>query len=203
MQNNEPDWGARCSSAARYQWSSPGLLKALGILLDEKAVKLPGHAIDLGCGLGRDTRKLLADGFSVLAVDSNAYVIEKLEASTDSKLLHTQLAYFENVVWSPATLINAALALPYCPREQFGFVWSQILASLIKQGIVVADFFLLLPDQPRDEPQVASYSKEELLRFLSPLDIRFFQEWQGDFVNANNEIVKRLACTVIAQRKRY
>lgn len=203
MQNNEPDWGERCSAAATYQWPSPGLYKALQILHDEKALALPGHAIDLGCGLGRDTRKLLADGWEVQAVDFNINVIEKLETSTDSKLLQTQLVYFENVVWSPATLINAALALPYCSREQFGFVWSQILASLIKQGIFVADFFLLLPDQPRDEPQVASYEKEELLRFLSPLDVLFFQEWQGKFVNASNEIVQRLACTVIAQRKRY
>lgn len=202
MQQDETDWATQCTTAAAYQWASPGLFKALQ-LLRNTSLTYPGHAIDLGCGLGRDTKKLLAEGFSVLAVDKNIYVIEKLEASTKSDLLRTQLASFGDTDWAPTTLINAALALPYCPREEFGFVWSQILASLIQDGVLVADFFLLLPGQPQDEPQVASYRKEELLRFLSPLDIQLYEEWQGDFVNANNEPVKRLACTVIAQRKRY
>lgn len=203
MNDHDHDWGEFYCSAISKQHPSPGLLKALQLLYEETTVSLPGHAIDLGCGLGRDTKRLLAEEFSVLAVDANEYVIDKLRASVDSKLLRTQVASFENTDWSPTTLINAALALPYCPREHFAFVWSQILASLIPQGVLVADFFLLRPGQSRDEPMVQSFSKEELTNFLSALDVHFYQEWQNMFVDATGNHVKRLACTVIAQRKRY
>lgn len=204
MDKDATTWGHQCSTAASIGQPSPGLLKALG-LLDSDKVTIPGFAIDLGCGLGRDTRKLLDDGWNVLAVDSNPYVIEKLQTSVgnDQSRLRTQIALFENTDWRPATLINASLALPYCPREQFGFVWSQILASLIPGGIVVADFFCLMPDQSPIEPKVTSYSKTELDNFLTPLNVEFLQEWQGDFVNAKSETIKRLVYTVIARRARY
>ncbi len=201
--NNEKDWGELYCTAISHQQLSPALLRAIQLLYEETTVSLPGHAIDLGCGLGRDTKRLLAEEFTVLAVDANEYVIDKLQASADSKLLRTQVASFENTDWSPTTLINAALALPYCPREHFAFVWSQILASLIPQGVLVADFFLLLPGQSRDEPMVQSFSKEEVTNFLAALDVAFYQEWQSTFVNAAGNHVQRLACTVIAQRKRY
>lgn len=202
---NDTAWGNRCSMAAGTNQPSPALLTALDILQLEGKVKLPGFAIDLGCGLGRDTKHLLQNDWDVLSVDSNAYVLEKLQASVadDLTTLRTQIATFENTDWRPATLINASFALPYCPREQFGFVWSQILASLIPEGLFVGDFFCLMPDEPLTEPMVAVYSSEQLGHFLSPLEVVLLQKWHGDFVNANDEQVKRLVYTVIARRKRY
>lgn len=51
----------------------PTLLKALTLL------PIPGHAIDLGCGSGRDTLHLLEQGWTVLAIDNQQTTINCLQ----------------------------------------------------------------------------------------------------------------------------
>ena len=58
------------------------LEKALVRFDKEEAV---GHAVDLGCGNGRDTIELLRRGWSVLAIDAQASAIESLRNRPELK----------------------------------------------------------------------------------------------------------------------
>jgi SAM-dependent methyltransferase len=202
MTKQEQEWSERSRASVVANEPSPGLLKALEILGSNNTVVIPGSAIDLGCGFGRDTRKLLTDGWRVLAVDICETSILRMEescADIREDRLTTQLASFAETNWRLATLINASLTLPYCPKDEFGYVWSQILAALIPGGVIVADFFGHLPGAPMQEPMVMLFSEAELERFFSPLKVEFYQEWYGDFINASDEIVRRVAYTIVAR----
>jgi len=205
MKEDQIEWYKKVCAAAGKNKVTPGLVKAIQLLKSNDKVIVPGSAIDLGCGLGRDTLHLLANDWKVLAVDINPYVIEKLESSVRSghERLRTQVTSFEDTDWVPATLINASFALPYCPVEQFDYVWSQILASLIPGGVVVSDFFGLTPGQPRREDLVMLLSRKQLDNYLTPLKVLFLQKWYGEFINAKDETVPRLVYTVVAQRDKY
>lgn len=206
MNNQEKDWAAIGREASQKDEPSPSLLKALEILKERNEVAIPGAAIDLGCGFGRDTCKLLQEGWNVLAVDICEYSIEQLQESCAkfaNGRLTTQLGTYGGTNWKPATLINASLALPYCHEEEFAMVWLRILASLIPGGVIVADFFGQLPGAPTKEPMVTLRSEKEIEQLFKPFDVEFYEEWYDDFINASDEKVRRVAYTVVARRSHY
>ena len=117
----------------------PTLLQALQNR-DPRAA--PGHAIDLGCGDGRDTIELLRRGWTVLAIDSEAAALDRLKTRPDlppGALLTTLCGKFEEVAWPPsgwppADLINASFALPICPPASFPALWQKLTAALAPGG---------------------------------------------------------------------
>ena len=83
-----------------------------------KAVSLLGHtgeALDLGCGAGRDTRYLLAQGFQVTAVDREATALAVLAEQSTPHLYLVQSA-FEDFPFAHYDLVNAHFALPFHPK---------------------------------------------------------------------------------------
>ena len=148
--------------------------------------KTPVHdnkAIDLGCGNGRDTITLLKNGWNVIAVDSEPLAIEYIKKSLDPDLeskLSFQCESFENVSWQDVSLINASFSLPFCPKENFEDVWSNIRKSVVKGGLFSGNFF-----GEKDEwNELRQVTKEELDTMFKGFELIFFSEEEIDKVSA-------------------
>jgi tellurite methyltransferase len=101
-------------------------------------------AIDLGCGAGNDTAALLSQGWHVLAIDRELEAIDRVRARTspeDLKRLECQVASFAEAQLPLCDLVNASFSLPFCRPEDFGAVWSNILASLRTGGRFAGQLF--------------------------------------------------------------
>ncbi len=101
-------------------------------------------AIDLGCGDGVDTERLLAANFKVLAIDSSAEGLRRLvsrETLINRWNLKILESNFDSFVPLEATLINASYAIPFCPKEKFVSLWNKIEKSLEGGGVFAGHLF--------------------------------------------------------------
>jgi SAM-dependent methyltransferase len=144
--------------------------------------KTPAHskkAIDLGCGNGRDAITLLKNGWNVIAVDSEPLAIEYIKKNLDPEMeskLSFQCESFENVSWQDVSMINASFSLPFCPKEHFEDVWSNIRKSIVKDGLFSGNFF-----GEKDEwNELRQVTKEELHTMLNGFELIFFSEEEID-----------------------
>ena len=106
--------------ATRDEPHWPLLERAAGL------VGFPGRALDLGCGAGRDTRYLMAQGWQVTAVDSEPGAIALLAGLRQARLRAVQSS-IEDFVYEPAAydLVSAQFSLPFVPRARFfGVFWA-------------------------------------------------------------------------------
>jgi SAM-dependent methyltransferase len=104
----------------------------------------PGHAIDLGCGAGRDTLELLRCGWYVQAVDMEQQALQRIIDQTPADhrdRLCTRCERFEDLQLPPAQLINSSFALPFCSPVAFPALWQSISASLEGGGLFAGHFF--------------------------------------------------------------
>jgi SAM-dependent methyltransferase len=97
----------------------------------------PGFAVDLGCGVGRDTAEMLRRGWRVLAIDSEPEAIRRLEAREDlenRENLTTLCAKMEDARWEQADLVNSSFALHLVPPELFPPFWQRLIDSIREGG---------------------------------------------------------------------
>jgi trans-aconitate methyltransferase len=91
-------------------------------------------AVDLGCGLGRETDALLSAGWRVHAVDMGQDTRENVLSSTREghrEHLSIQVAPFAELTGlPPADLVYSGYSLPYVRPEDFDRLWTLIRASL-------------------------------------------------------------------------
>jgi SAM-dependent methyltransferase len=117
-------------------------------------------AVDLGCGTGRDTVELLRRGWSVYAVDAEAEAIERLRTTIgDNDRLTTEVVRFEALRFPSVHLVNASVALPFCPPLAFPSLWERIVRALLPGGRFAGQFF---GDRDEWASAGASPSKEEM-----------------------------------------
>ncbi|HVR89285.1 MAG TPA: methyltransferase domain-containing protein [Candidatus Limnocylindria bacterium] len=90
----------------------------------------PRHAVDFGCGDGRDSLELLRRGWAVTAIDLTAEGLDRLtRRAGPAATLVTIQAPIEDVEWPRSDLVAASHALPFCPRERFDGLWERFVAS--------------------------------------------------------------------------
>jgi tellurite methyltransferase len=200
--NNEQDdsrW-ARYYAATANRPPRPTLLTALAKF---PAAPAPRHAIDLGCGNGRDTIELLRRGWSVLAIDAAPEGIEQLLARPDlpeGAKLTTLCRRFEDATWETADLINSSFALPFCPPEHFAAVWTRIGASLKPEGRFAGHFFGDR-DSWASKPEMTHFDRDGVERLLAEHDVEFLDEEENDGVTPQGEAKHWHIFHVVARRR--
>ncbi|MEO7146757.1 MAG: methyltransferase domain-containing protein [Terrimesophilobacter sp.] len=105
----------------------------------------PGHAIDLGCGEGSDTRFLLRGGWQVLAIDGSEGVEQRVRFGVDASFLPAltvQRSDFGDLNALPvADLVYAGFSLPFCRPDAFPILWSAIGSSVSSSGFFAGELF--------------------------------------------------------------
>jgi SAM-dependent methyltransferase len=154
--------------------------------LDRYAEEAPGphHAVDLGCGTGRDTIELLRRGWSVLAIDAEPDAVAGLSARPDlppGARLETRVARFEDADWPETDMVNASFTLPLCPPEAFARVWARIVASL-RPGGRFAGHLYGNRDSWAGRPGMTFFTRAEAAALLAPLEVELFREEESDGV---------------------
>lgn len=103
-------------------------------------VSQKNDALDLGSGAGRDTRYLLAQGFSVTAVDSSPEAVAILQTLPQERLRIIQSS-FADLEFGSYDLINAHFALPFAGKAHFHLVFARLKQALRPGGIFAGQFF--------------------------------------------------------------
>jgi membrane dipeptidase len=140
---------------------------------------VPGFAVDLGAGTGRDTLELLRRGWRVLAIDGETEAIDRLTelAGSDAGQLETDVARFERASWPRCELVNASFSLPFCPPAEFPGLWRRIVESIVSGGRFAGQFFGPNDDWARTGLLVQT--RAELEELLLPFEVERLDEFEG------------------------
>ncbi len=139
---------------------------------------LPGTAVDLGCGTGRDTFELLRRGWRVIAIDGEPRGIAGLrERIGEEPRLETVVARMEDARWPPVDLVNASFSLPFCAPAAFPSLWERIVSSLAAGGRFAGQLF-----GPNDDwaDDVVTQSRAGVETLLEPFAVERLEEVDRD-----------------------
>jgi trans-aconitate methyltransferase len=143
-------------------------------------------AVDLGCGTGRDTAELLRRGWSVYAVDAESEAIERLRTSIgETERLTTEVVRFEAVRLPPAHLVNASVALPFCPPRAFPSLWERIVQALVPGGRFAGQLFgdrdhWALAGRSPTKNEMTFHTRDEVEELSGPFEVELFEEVEED-----------------------
>ncbi|HQY20234.1 MAG TPA: class I SAM-dependent methyltransferase [Ignavibacteria bacterium] len=156
-----------------------------------------GHAFDLGCGNGHETRELLRKGWSVTATDKNKKVKIMLDdlKTKHKNNLDIQAVSFEKITWKKTTFIYANYSLPFCPANHFDKVWINIVDSLRRNGRFSGQFF-----GDRDEWDLVRHTKDQALERLEGMEIELFEEIEKDDKTTTGEMKHWHVFDIIAKK---
>jgi SAM-dependent methyltransferase len=192
------------SDAARAYWDRHGdkppratLLRAL-----EGFGGRTGAAVDLGCGIGRDTLPLLRAGWHVLAIDREAQAIarltERAAAEDLAARLTTRIAAIEDVAIPPCDLVVASFSL-FGLGEALPRVWSRLAAAL-RPGGRFAGQFLGPEDSWAGRPGMAVVDRTRLEAMLAGWRIELCDEERSPAVTPSGEAKLWHLWHVVARR---
>src|SRR5262245_27152228 len=143
------------------------------IALFESEGKADRHAVDVGCGDGRDVVELLRRGWRVTAIDGHPEAFERLVSRPDlphQDRLMTVQAAFEGLKLPKADLVNASFALPFCAPAHFPALWQQVVGSLGRGGRFAGQLF-----GDRDDwasmPDRTHHSADQIRALLSGFEL--------------------------------
>jgi tellurite methyltransferase len=149
----------------------------------------PGSALDLGCGAGRDTLTLLAQGWRVHAIDAEAEAIARLAQIVPSPLRHaltSSLCRFETADLPVADLVNASYSLPFCKPDSFPRLWQNITTALRPDGLFNGHLFGQ-HDSWSQWPEGTFHSRTQVELLLAGWEIVQLNEMEWDGTPAVGE----------------
>jgi trans-aconitate methyltransferase len=158
-----------------------------------------GDAIDLGCGAGNATLWLLARGYRVTAVDSDADAIAALAtrvpADAPLELVHRT---FEELAFERRYAVACALySLFYLAPAAHAAFWSRLVEALAPGGVFVGQ---LLGERDDWRGDGTTFSRDTIEGELDDLEILGCHEEERDGPTALGEIKHWHVFHVIARK---
>lgn len=151
----------------------------------KKFIKLnvePGNAVELGCGVGRDTVCLIKNRWNVLAIDR-----ENVESRIAAKLSEEELKQFkflkqkfEYIELEKNNLVVANFSLPFCNKNDFKKLWNKIDDSILKDGYFVGNFFGDNDEWKNTKEEMTFLTKKQVIELFENFEIIEFNEVEKD-----------------------
>jgi SAM-dependent methyltransferase len=121
-------------------WASSFADQARDRLLDAFTARLPSGArvLDLGCGPGVPSTRLLADHFDVIGVDISETQLDAARRNVpEASFVHGDLA---NVDFPPESFdgVAAFYSISHVPREEHGALFERVSRWLVPGGLFLA-----------------------------------------------------------------
>lgn len=165
------------------------------------------HAVDLGCGEGRDTAELLRRGWRVTAIDGHPEAFERLLSRPDlvgRERLRVIHAAFETcgrelAACDGVRLVNASFALAFCRPEHFEELWSGIERVLVPRGRFAGQFFgerdtwASLADR-------SHHTREQVMGLLRRFEVEELREEESEGRDAGGQAKHWHVFHVVARR---
>lgn len=175
----------------------PMLLKSLELFNG-----FTGFAVDLGCGSGIDTIKLINSGWRVCAVDATVNGFENIKSSIpQEKLINLELKqeFFEYLSIPEADLVYSSFSIPFCKPESFDVFWNKIITAIKSGGRFAGNLF-----GDKDEwsgiNDMTFKTQEQVFDLFKELQIEYFNEIYADGPTAISTTKKWHIFEVIAKR---
>ena len=172
----------------------------------KKFIKLnvePGNAVELGCGVGRDTVCLIKNGWNVLAIDR-----ENVESRIVAKLSEEELKQFkflkqkfEYIELEKNNLVVANFSLPFCNKNNFKELWNKINNSILKDGYFVGNFFGINDEWKSTKEEMTFLTKEQVIELFKDFEIIEFKEVEKDGTTGLGKMKHWHIFNVIAKKK--
>ena len=162
----------------------------------------PTNAIELGCGVGRDTEYLIKNGWKVLAIDKEDVksIITSRLSKEEQKNFKFSKQEFENIQIEKTNLIVANFSLPFCNQKQFVKLWNKINESILKNGYFVGNFFGNNDEWKKQEEEMTFLTKEQVIELFKNFEIIDFKEVEKDCFNGLGIMKHRHIFNVIAKK---
>jgi len=128
-----------------------------------------GNALDIACGIGRNTHFLADKGFVVDAVDLSDYALSKIKNSNNVNKIETDLDTYNLAVDRYDLIVN----INYLNRRLF----PQIKEALTRGGVVIFETFIVAHGdfiQPSNPEYLLR--ENELLHAFIGLEIIYYEE---------------------------
>lgn len=180
------------------------LLRALDCMEATASPEEQWFAVDLGCGVGRDTVELLRRGWRVLGIDGETEAIAHLanRSDIDQSRLETRVQRFESLELPAgcADLINASFCLPFCPAPAFPHLWDTLVQALKPGGLFCGHLF-----GDRDawaaSPETIHHTRQQVEELLQPFDLQWFEEEEHAGKTALGEAKYWHLFNIVARKK--
>lgn len=150
--------------------------------------KVKGNsAVDLGCGIGQDTKWLIDNGFDVISCDISSIALEKLkEFIPESKTLQIDmrevLPFKDNSIY----LVNADLSIHYFSMKDTTKIFNEINRILVPNGILIGRV-----NSDKNEGYIREETKviEDNYYYDFEKYFRLFNKGQFDILSENWKII--------------
>jgi tellurite methyltransferase len=139
-------------------------------------------AIEIGFGDGTESLALLADGWSVVAVDPEPSAADRLMDSTpveERPRLRVVTAPVEDVELPMAAFVYAGYSLPFCHPDRFPSVWDGIRRALQPDGVFAGELFGDR-DSWSSNPDMTFVNRNRLNSLLAPYEVLHLEEEDED-----------------------
>lgn len=145
-----------------------------------------GSAIELGCGSLIDSSYIASHGIKTIGIDSTISEdlknnVLKNASQTVRDNLTTQTQSFENLNLEKADLIYSFAALPFCSKNEFGNMISNIVQAVNPNGYIAAHFFQTNHPFTINGGRAVGFSQNQIQTLFNYLGFETqIETWQND-----------------------